>query len=138
RTLDEVVATSVARERFLLALFATFAALSLVLAALGVYGVTAEAAAQRRREIAVRLAVGARVAELVRSTVGREMAAVVVGLVAGLAGAFGLGRAMAGLLFGVAGSDPLTLAGAPAVMFAVTLVAAWLPARRASRIAPAE
>ena len=86
----------------------------------------------------MRLAVGARVAELVRSTVGREMAAVVVGLVAGLAGALGLGRAMAGLLFGVAGSDPLTLAGAPAVLFMVTLVAAWLPARRASRIAPAE
>ena len=138
RTLDEVAAASVARERFLLALFGTFAALSLVLAALGVYGVTSEATAQRRREIAVRLAVGARTEQLVRRTVGREMTAVAVGVLAGLAGAFGLGRAMAGLLFGVGGQDPLTLAGAPAVMLTVALVAAWLPARRTARVAPAE
>jgi len=138
RTMDEVVATSLGRERFLLVLFALFAGLALVLAALGVYGVTADAMARRRREIAVRLAVGASAPEVVRTAVGEEMAAVGVGVLGGLLGALGLGHAMRGLLYGVAATDPLTLAGAPALLLVVALVAAWLPARRTSRIAPAE
>ena len=78
RTMDDVVRASLARERFLLALFALFAALAIVLAAIGVYGVTADATAVRRREIAVRMALGARVRDVVRLTIGRELAAVAV------------------------------------------------------------
>ena len=137
RTMDDVVRASLARERFLLALFALFAALAIVLAAIGVYGVTADATAVRRREIAVRMALGARVRDVVRLTIGRELAAVAVGLAAGSVGALGLGHAMTGLLFGIAGRDPLTLAVTPALLLAVALVAAWLPARRCAGIAPA-
>jgi putative ABC transport system permease protein len=87
--------------------------------------------------MAVRMAIGAEQGDLLRLAVGREMAAVAVGAVAGLAGAFGLGRAMQGLLFGVAAHDPLSLGAAPALLLVVAFAAAWLPARRTVGIAPA-
>ncbi len=138
RPMTAVVAASVARQRFLLVLFALFAALALVLAAIGVYGVTADATVRRRREMAVRLAVGARTPEVVRAAMAREMSAVAVGLAAGLLGALGLGHAMAALLYGVTATDALTLAATPALLLGVALVAALLPAWRSARIAPAK
>jgi putative ABC transport system permease protein len=138
RTMDEVVRASLVRERLLLLIFGLFAGLALVLAAFGVYGVTADATARRRREIAVRLAVGASTHDVLRLTAGRELAPVVVGLLAGGLGALGVSRALTGLLFGVAGTDPLTLAATLALLLGVASVAAWLPARRSLRLAPAD
>jgi predicted permease len=136
RAMDDVVAESLARERFLVVLFGLFAALSVVLASLGVYGVTAEAAAGRRREVGVRIAVGARAGEVVRLMLRRQAPAVAVGVGAGLLGAVGLGHAMRGLLYGVGTGDPASYAMAVAVLLAVGLLSAWLPARQLARVDP--
>ena len=136
RPMTAVVAESMARERFLLVLFALFATLSVLLASLGVYGVTAEATAARRREIGLRLAVGARAREVVALMVRRQVVAAMAGVAAGLLGAIGLGRAMEGLLYGVAATDPASFAGAVALLLLVGLLAAWLPARHLARVDP--
>jgi putative ABC transport system permease protein len=136
RPMTAVVAESMARERFLLVLFTLFGALAVVLASLGVYGVTAEAAAARRREIGLRLAVGARAREVVALMVRRQALAALVGVAAGLLGAIGLGRAMEGLLYGVGGTDPASFAAAVALLLAVGVLAAWLPARHVARLDP--
>jgi ABC-type antimicrobial peptide transport system permease subunit len=136
RAMDDVVAESLARERFLVVLFGLFAALSVVLASLGVYGVTAEAAAGRRREVGVRIAVGARAGEVVRLMLRRQAPAVAVGVGAGLLGAVGLGHAMRGLLYGVGTGDPASYAMAVAVLLAGGLLSAWLPARQLARVDP--
>jgi predicted permease len=138
RTMAAVRAASLMRERFLLVLFGVFGTLALVLAALGVYGVTAHSAAGRRREIGVRMALGAGRRTVVRGFVRRGLVAVVAGLVAGVAGAVALGRAMSSLLYGVEPFDPVSLLAAPALLFGLALLASWLPAWRASGIAPAQ
>jgi putative ABC transport system permease protein len=138
RTMAEVVARSRSRERFVLTLFAAFALLAFVLAAIGVYGVAAHAAAGRRREIGVRLALGADVRRVVRDFVARGSGAIGVGVALGVGGALLLGRAMAGLLYGVAPADPATLIAAPLLLLLVANAAAWIPARRAARVDPAE
>ena len=136
RPMTEVVADSMARERFLLVLFALFAGLAVVLASLGVYGVTAEAAAARRREAGLRLAVGARAREVVALMLRRQLPAALAGVAAGLLGAYGLGRTMEGLLFGISSSDPASFGMAVGLLALVGLVAAWLPAHRLGRVDP--
>jgi ABC-type antimicrobial peptide transport system permease subunit len=115
-----------------------FGALALLLAAVGLYGVTAYAVSQRRAEIGIRMALGAAPGGVVRLVLGRVTMLVAIGIVAGATLSMWASRFVATLLYGLEPRDPMTLAGAAVVLATVGIVAAWLPARRASRIDPAE
>jgi putative ABC transport system permease protein len=132
-----VLRQSVQRERFLLWVTGGFSIFALALAALGVYGVLSYWVSSRSRELGLLQALGASAADLRRLVLRQGMAAVAVGLVAGLAAALGAGRLVQGLLFEVRGSDPLTLAVVVALVVAAALLACLLPARRACRLQPA-
>ncbi len=129
---------AMAAPRFNLTLMASFAALALLLAATGISAVMAFNVAQRRREIGIRLALGAAPAGIVRTFVGSAMRLAGLGTVLGLAGAWAAARAMHGLLFEIAPTDPVTLAAAPVLLAAVAFLASYLPARQASDVAPME
>ena len=117
-------------------LMVTFAGAALLLAAIGVYGVTAYAVRERTHELGIRLALGASVTALRRMLIVESMRRAVVGIVVGVIGAFGLARALAALLFGVPPHDPVAFLAAPALLASVALCAVWLPALRATRIDP--
>ncbi|AHG87869.1 permease [Gemmatirosa kalamazoonensis] len=135
-TLDDVVSDSAARPRFTMTLLAAFALVAVLLGAVGIYGVVAAGVARRRREIGVRLALGAS-AGRVRGMVLREGGTLAAaGVVAGLVGALAAGRLLRGLLFGVAPADPLVLLAVPVVLAVVALAATVIPARRAARVEP--
>jgi putative ABC transport system permease protein len=135
-TMAEVVERGTSRERFALVLMAAFAAIALALAALGIYGVLAYSVRQRAAEIGIRIALGAS-ARQVRAVVFRQAGAVVgLGLVAGLCGAFVLGRWLEVLAFGITPSDPRILAASAVVLALVALAAAAFPAQRATRVEP--
>jgi putative ABC transport system permease protein len=136
RTMQEIVSAGVAERRFQLTLVLVFAGVALALASLGIFGVVSYTTAQRRGEMGIRLALGATASDL-RSLVLRQgLTPVALGLVAGIACALGLGRALAGLLYGVRPSDPLTIAGVAVVLFVVAAVACYIPALRVSRADP--
>ncbi|HJR68670.1 MAG TPA: ABC transporter permease, partial [Gammaproteobacteria bacterium] len=136
RPMQDQVRENVATERFFAGASTALAVLTTALAALGLYGVLAYSVAQRSREIGLRFALGAP-ASRVRRMVLRQVATMaLVGIVLGVAAALPLARAASSLLFGVAAGDPVALAGAAAVVAAVTLGAAYFPARRASRVDP--
>jgi putative ABC transport system permease protein len=135
--MDDVVADSMARDRFLMLLLASFAAVALVLALVGVYGVTAQAARQRMPEFGLRMALGARAVDILGLTLRRGFLLVVVGLGLGVAAALVATRAMTGLLYGITPNDPATFVIVTALVVAAGLVASWLPARRAARLDPA-
>lgn len=137
-TIDDLVTRTVATRRFALVVLAGFAALALVLAAAGLYGVLSAIAEQQQREIGVRMALGATWLDVARLVVGRGLAMVAMGVVAGLAGAAGAGRLLASFLFGVSPQDPWTLGGAVLVLVAVAMPACLLPARRAASASPAD
>ncbi|HEX5437807.1 MAG TPA: ABC transporter permease [Gemmatimonadaceae bacterium] len=124
------------KSRLYGAMFGAYAAIALVLAAVGVYGMMAYAASQRVHEIGVRVALGAQSRDVLRLVVGQGFAATMVGVVAGLGGAFAVTRLLAGLLFGVTSTDPMTFIGVPVLLTAVALLASYLPARRAARVDP--
>jgi putative ABC transport system permease protein len=137
RPLSDMLSASLAQRSFALKLLHGFAALALLLAGLGLYGVLAYTVTQRTREIGVRMALGARPAQAL-SLVARESAAVVgIGLLLGLPGALATARFFAGLLFGVGPLDPLALPAATLVLSAVALLATLAPARRAALVDPA-
>jgi putative ABC transport system permease protein len=136
RTLEEQVADSVADRRFSLLLLGSFATIALALAAVGIYGVMAYAVSQRAREIGLRMALGARMGEVVALVIRQGMRLVVTGIGLGVAGAFLLTRWMESLLFGVAATDPLTFAGVSLVLAIVAFLANLIPALRASRVDP--
>ena len=138
RTMRVVAADSFAARRFDMLLLALFAGLALTLAAIGVYGVIAYAVAQRTREIGVRVAVGARMRDVVRLVVRGGLRLALLGVGIGLAGAFAATRLMGSMLYGVAPADPATLAAVALALFAAALFACWLPARRAARVDPIE
>ncbi len=138
RTMDERVAESVARPRFYLLLLGAFSALALALAAVGIYGVMSHAVGERRREIGIRLALGARPREVLALVVRQGMATAAAGAAIGLVGAFAAARLLRSLLFGVGPSDVPALLCAVTALAAVALLACYLPARRAARIDPAE
>ena len=135
-TMEELVSTSVAQPRLNLSLLVTFAALALLLAAVGVYGVMAYAVAQRTHEFGIRVAMGATSGDVLRQVLveGGRLAA--LGLALGLAAAVGLTRLMSSMLFDVKPSDPLALGAAAAVLVIVALAACYVPARRATRVDP--
>jgi putative ABC transport system permease protein len=138
RTVEELRNSSLAPQRLNLALLGLFGALALALAAIGLYGVLAYAVTQRRREMGVRIALGAQRHNVLGLVVGSGMRLVVVGIVAGLAGAAGLTRVMRSLLFDVTPFDPITLVSVPVVLATVALLACWLPARNAAKVDPME
>jgi len=136
RTLADRLAENVARPRVTAALVSLFAAVALMLAAVGIYGVVAYAVTQRAREFGIRMALGARDADVVKLVVGQGTAPVVAGLAAGLAGAWAGSRVLGSLLYGVSATDPVAFAGVVVFLGAVALVAAYVPARRATRVDP--
>jgi predicted permease len=136
RTMEDVISESLARQRFQMTLIGTFAVLALVLATVGLYGVLALIVGQRRREIGVRLALGASPRAVVRMLLGEGARVAAVGVAIGLAGAFALTRVLQSLLYGVSSTDPAVFAAAAVFVAAVALAATWVPARRASRVDP--
>jgi ABC-type antimicrobial peptide transport system permease subunit len=108
----------------------------MLLAAIGIYGLMAYSVEQRTQEIGIRLALGAQASQVRKMVVLQGMALAAVGLVLGLAAAFGLARLITAFLFGVTARDPLVFVGVPMLLCAVAFFAVWLPARRASRIDP--
>jgi putative ABC transport system permease protein len=135
-TADELVAAETARSRFVAVLVGSFAAVALLLAAIGVYGVAGYAVAQRTQEIGTRMALGATPADVLRLVVGQGLWPVGVGLLAGALSALAFGRVLEGLLVGVRPQDPATLATTTALLGAIALLASYVPARRATRIDP--
>jgi ABC-type antimicrobial peptide transport system permease subunit len=135
--LPERIDSALAPRRFPLQLLAAFAALALVLSALGIYGVTSYAVTQRTREIGVRIAIGAQAKDVLGMVMGNALRLAGAGVLLGLCGALLFARVLSSQLFGVSGRDPLTYAAISVVLAGVALVASWLPARRATRVDPA-
>jgi putative ABC transport system permease protein len=136
QTLDEVVAKSVAPRRFNMLLLMIFAAIALLLAMIGVYGVLAYAVAGRTAEIGLRVALGAGPRSVLALIIGQGMRPILAGIAIGLLGALGLSRLIAGLLYGVKPMDPLTYVAVAAIVGLTALLASYLPARRALRVDP--
>ena len=124
-------------RRYPVFLLGVFAAVALLLACVGIFGVVSFGVAQRTREFGIRMAMGAIRRDIVRLVLGGSSAPVLVGAAAGLAGAVALATVFRGLLFGVTSSDPAVLAAVPLLLGAVAVVSALLPALRASRVDPA-
>ena len=136
RTMEEVLSESIARQRFSMLLLGVFAAVALVLAAVGIYGVMSYSVAQRTHEIGIRMALGAQRGDVLKLAVGHGLKLVLIGLVVGLAAAFILTRVMTSLLFGVSATDPPTIVIISLVLIAVALLASYIPARRATKVDP--
>jgi putative ABC transport system permease protein len=131
-TMNDVISASLAQRRLVLSLVAAFAAAALLLAALGVYGVTAASVAQRTREFGIRLALGADRKTMIASVVREPVSLVALGLVLGVGVTVLCGRALDRLLYGVKAADPLTLSAVAVLLFVIAIVASWIPARRAA------
>lgn len=136
RTQTEQIDATLTEERLFAALTGSFGLLALLLASIGIYGVTTYAVAQRTREIGIRMALGAQRPQVLRSILSEAGSLAVLGITGGVIIGLALTRFIASLLYGLKPTDPLTLSAAALLLFTVTLFAAWLPARRASRIDP--
>jgi putative ABC transport system permease protein len=136
RVFDEYISRSLARPRFNTLLLSIFAGTALLLTAIGIYGVMAYSVSQRTNEIGIRIALGAGKSSIFRLVVGQAMVLVGISLVVGVAGAFAATRLLNSLLFGVGASDPATFVGIVLLVSAVAFIAAWVPARRATRVDP--
>jgi putative ABC transport system permease protein len=134
--MEGLTSRSLATRRFGMLLLGTFAALALLMAVIGLYGVMAYAVAQRRRELGVRMALGAQGRDVSWMVIREGMVLVLVGALIGLGGALALSRLFSGLLYGVSAFDPSTLLALPALMTGVGLLAAYLAARRAIKVDP--
>ena len=134
--LSELLSASLAARRFTMLLLGTFAAVALLLAGVGVYGVMAYSVSERTREIGVRLALGAQTRDVLRLALKQGLALVAIGLGIGLPTSLALARLLNNLLFGVTTHDPLTLAAVVLLLTTVALLACWLPARRATKVDP--
>ncbi len=135
-SMDQIIARSMADRRFTLELLGIFAAVALLLAAIGIYGMMAYSFSQRTHEIGIRIALGAQRMDIFRLAVGEGMQLVAIGLVLGLVGAAGLTRFVRTMLFGVSPADPITFAAISAALAAVAFLACYIPARSATRVDP--
>lgn len=136
RTLDKVMSETVARPRFNTLLLGLFAGLATLLAAVGIFGVMSYSVTLRTREIGLRMALGAQPGEVLRLILKQGLFLTTLGIAIGLAGAFALTRVLSGLLFGVGSTDPATYAAIVLLLALVSLIACYLPARRATRVDP--
>jgi putative ABC transport system permease protein len=136
KTMYEIRAESVAGERLNLTLLSLFGGLALVLAIVGIYGVMSYSVTQRTHEIGIRMAIGARPRDVFTMILGHGMKLAIIGVVIGLAAAFGLTRLMASMLFGVAPTDATTFGAIAALLIGVALLACYLPGRRATKVEP--
>jgi ABC-type antimicrobial peptide transport system permease subunit len=136
RTMQEQVDESLAQHRLRRSLLTAFSIVALLLASIGVYGIVACSVAERQREIGIRLALGASHESVRRSVVLQGLNLTMIGLAVGLAGAVAASKLVAGFLFGVGTTDPVTFGGTALVFVAVTLAATYVPARRATRLDP--
>jgi len=136
KLMEELISNSVAKERFYVLLLGVFAALALILAAVGVYGVMSYSVTLRTRDIGIRMALGARPVDIFKHIVGQALLLGLIGLGVGIVLAIASTRVMSSLLYGINATDPLTLAITSLVLLAVALLASYLPARRATRVDP--
>ncbi|MGH9752640.1 MAG: FtsX-like permease family protein, partial [Blastocatellia bacterium] len=136
RTMEQLVSDSIAVPRFVLLLFGSFAAVAMLLAGLGIYGVMAYSVTQPTHEIGIRVALGAQRRDVWALVVVQGMKLALIGSAIGLAASFALTRLMSKLLFGVSPTDPMTFAGVALCLTAVALIACWVPARRATQVDP--
>jgi len=136
RTLDQVFSSSLDQRRFSLVIFGVFGAAALLLAALGIYGVTAYVVTQRTREIGIRMALGAKMGDVLKMVLRYAMTLVVIGTIVGLAGAYAVTRVMSNLLYDVTPTDLLTFVAVPLILLFVALLACLVPARRATKVDP--
>jgi putative ABC transport system permease protein len=136
--MEQVIKDSVAGRRFNMMLLAIFAAVALLLAAVGIYGVMAYSVSQRTHEIGIRMALGANRKDVLKLIVGQGMTLALVGIGVGVATAFALTRVMASLLYEVSATDPVTFASISLLLTAVALAACYVPARRAMKVDPME
>lgn len=136
RTMDRVIADSVADRRLPMLIVSGFAAAALLLGAIGIYGIVAYSVAQRTQEFGLRMALGARRGDVARLVLGQGLRLALSGLLIGLLGSFAAARLIAGLLFGIGPYDPMTLGATSLVLLAVALLACYMPARRAARVDP--
>jgi predicted permease len=136
RTMDEVVSRSTSRQRFNMLLMTVFGSAALLLAGIGIYGLMAYSVQQRTQEIGIRLALGADTTDVRRMVVFQGMRLALAGVAIGIAAAFGLTRLMTAFLFGVDAKDPAVFGAVAVLLSLVSLLAVWLPARRATRVDP--
>jgi ABC-type antimicrobial peptide transport system permease subunit len=136
KPMTEVVSDSIAARRFTMILLGVFAALALVLSAVGMFGVISYVTGQRTQEIGIRMALGAQRSDVLRLVLGHGMRVALLGVAIGMAAALGLTRLMASQLYGVSAKDPLTFVGVAALLTLVALAACYIPARRAMRVDP--
>ena len=136
RSMEQLVYESASPRKFNALLLAIFAAVALTLAAIGIYGVMSYSVTQRSREIGLRMALGARVPDVLKMVIGQGMRLAVAGVAIGLAGSLALTRVLSGLLYGVSPSDPVTFVVITTLSVVVTLLASYIPARRAAKLDP--
>jgi predicted permease len=138
RTMEVIVSEAMASTSFTMTLLGIAATVALLLGAIGLFGVISYVVSQRTREIGVRVALGARGEDVQRMIVRQGVGVLIGGVVLGLGGAFALTRLMGAILYEVSATDPWTFAGAPVLLVLVSLLASWLPARRATKVDPVE
>ena len=135
-SMEHIVSESVARPRFNMYLLGVFALIALMLSMIGIYGLMSYSVSQRTHEIGIRMAMGARAGDVIRMIVGQGMLLAGVGIGMGLVAALALTRVFSSFLFGVASTDPVTFGIVTLLLALVTLVAIYVPARRATRVDP--
>ena len=135
-TMEQLLADSSALRRFQTWLFGLFAAVALVIATVGIYGVISYAVSRRTHEIGIRMALGAQAGDVLRMVVRQGMSLTLIGVALGLAAALALTRVMKNLLFNVSATDPATFALIALLLVAVALIASYIPARRATKVDP--
>ncbi|HEY7181347.1 MAG TPA: FtsX-like permease family protein, partial [Blastocatellia bacterium] len=136
RSMNQLLGSSLATRRLTLVLLVGFAALGLLLAAVGIYGVTSYSVKQRTHELGIRMALGAQVSDVVRLVVRQGITLTLVGVAMGLGAALGLTRLIKNLLFGVSATDPATFLVIALLLALVALLACYIPARRAAKVDP--
>ena len=136
RTMKQMMSMTVDRQRFTFVLMTIFAALGVLLAAVGIYGVISYIVAQRTHEVGIRMALGATPRDVLRMVLGEGVKMTLVGVAIGLLAVFGVTRLMANMLFGVSPHDPLTLVGVASLLILVAVAACYIPAHRATKVDP--